>query len=77
MAQTADEIRSSIEYTRAKLGQHLNDLQYKVKQETDWRVHVRRRPWTFVGVLFAAAMLLGLASSGKARRRPAALGTAS
>jgi len=70
MDETADQIRTEIEQTRARLGQDLNDLEYKVKQETDWRLHVRRRPWQFLGGVFAAAMLLGMASSGRARCRP-------
>jgi ElaB/YqjD/DUF883 family membrane-anchored ribosome-binding protein len=67
MDETADQIRSEIEQTRAKLGQDLNDLEYKVKQETDWRVHVRRRPWPYLGAVFAVSMMLGLAVSGKRR----------
>jgi ElaB/YqjD/DUF883 family membrane-anchored ribosome-binding protein len=65
MVQTADQIRTNIEYTRAKLGQDLNELQYKVRQETDWRVHMARRPWRFLGVVFAVAMLFGFAFSTK------------
>lgn len=67
MVQTADQIRTNIEYARAKLSQDLNELQYKVRQETDWRVHIARRPWRFLGVVFAVAMLFGLAFP--ARRR--------
>jgi hypothetical protein len=67
MVQTADQIRTNIEYTRAKLGQDLNELQYKVKQETDWRVHMARRPWHFLGVVFAVAMVFGFAFSAKRR----------
>jgi hypothetical protein len=68
MGETADQIRSEIEETRAKLGQDLNDLEYKVKQETDWRLHVRRRPWRYLGAVFAASMIMGFAVSGKRRR---------
>jgi len=67
MGETADKIRSEIEQTRAKLGQDLNDLEYKVKQETDWRLHVRRRPWLYLGAVCAVSMLLGFAVSGKGR----------
>jgi hypothetical protein len=67
MAETANQIRQDIEQTRARLGQDLNDLEYKVKQETDWRYHVTRRPWPFLGGVFAVSMLLGMASSRRQR----------
>jgi hypothetical protein len=63
MVQTADQIRTNIEYARAKLGQDLNELQYRVRQETDWRVHMARRPWHFMGAVFAVAMLCGFVTS--------------
>jgi hypothetical protein len=67
MAETANQIRSDIEHARAKLGQDLNELEYRVKQETDWRYHVTRRPWSFVGGVFAVSMLLGMASLRRRR----------
>jgi len=66
MGETADQIRLHVERTRAKLGQDLNDLEYRVRQGTDWRVHFNRRPWTYLIAAFAVAALLGL--TGKRRR---------
>jgi len=46
---------------RYRLGQDLDTLEQRVKQETDWRVQVNRRPWVFVGVPFALALFAGMA----------------
>jgi len=61
MGETPDQIRSEIEHTRYRLGQDLETLEQRVKQETDWRVQVRRHPWAFVGVVFALALIAGMA----------------
>jgi ElaB/YqjD/DUF883 family membrane-anchored ribosome-binding protein len=58
MGQTADEIKLEIEQARSRLGQNLNELEYRVKSETDWRVHYDRHPWMFLGAAFAGAMVL-------------------
>ena len=61
MGETADQIRNQIEQTRDRLGQDLSALEYRVKQETDWRVQINRRPWLFIGAAFGLALLLGMA----------------
>lgn len=68
MGETADEIRNQIEETRAKIGQDLNELEHKVRRETDWRVHFDRRPWAFMGAAFSAAVLFGLIVGTVTRR---------
>jgi ElaB/YqjD/DUF883 family membrane-anchored ribosome-binding protein len=60
MGQTPDEIRREIEHARNRLGQDLNELEYRVRKEADWRVHFRRHPWAFMGAAFAGALALGL-----------------
>jgi ElaB/YqjD/DUF883 family membrane-anchored ribosome-binding protein len=60
MGQTADEIKQEIEQARSRLGQNLNELEYRVKSETDWRVHYDRHPWMFLGAAFAGAMALSM-----------------
>jgi len=60
MGETADEIRSEIERTRERLGQDLTALESRVKEETDWRVQVARRPWVFVGAAFGVSLAVGL-----------------
>jgi hypothetical protein len=69
MGQTADDIKKDLERARARLGANLNELQYRVRGELDWRVHFNRHPWAFLGAAFAAAVCLGFAISGGFRRR--------
>jgi hypothetical protein len=64
MGQTPDDLRREIERARARLGQDLNELEYTVKRELDWRVQFDRYPWVFVGAAFGAAMLLGAVTAG-------------
>jgi len=68
MGETPDQIRSEIEHTRYRLGQNLDALEFRVKQETDWRVQFNRNPWVCVGAAFGLALLAGIAvgSTGKA-----------
>jgi hypothetical protein len=73
MGQTSDDIRNDLERVRSRLGADLNELEYRVKSELDWRVQFRRRPWAFIGAAFGVAFLVGLAISGGLRRRAPAL----
>jgi hypothetical protein len=59
MGETPREIEQEIEQARQRLGQNLNQLEYRVKQEFDWRVQFDRRPYAFLGAAFALAFLLG------------------
>jgi ElaB/YqjD/DUF883 family membrane-anchored ribosome-binding protein len=68
MGQTTDEIKHEIEQTRSRLGQEINELEYRVKRAADWRVHFDRHPWWFVGAAFAGALLIGLAAGNAANR---------
>jgi hypothetical protein len=60
MGETPDQIKHEIEQARSRLGQDLNELEYRVRRETDWRVQFRRRPWAFLGAAFGAALVLAL-----------------
>ncbi len=66
MGETPDEIRQEIAQARNRLGQNLNELEYRVKASTNWRAQFDRHPWAFVGAAFAGAMLLGM-MTGRAR----------
>ena len=68
MDQTTEQIRAEIAQTRARLGEDLSQLGYKVRQETDWRVHYRRHPWAFWGAALGAAVVLGFLTFSMARR---------
>lgn len=69
MGQTSDDIRSDLERARAHLGANLNELQYRIKSELDWRVQFRRHTWAFLSAAFGFALLIGLAISGGSRRQ--------
>jgi hypothetical protein len=72
MGETPDELRYEIEQARVHLGQDLNQLEYRVRSELNWRLQFERRPWLFLGVAFGAAFLLALAL-GPRRRKVTAL----
>jgi ElaB/YqjD/DUF883 family membrane-anchored ribosome-binding protein len=59
MGETPREIESQIEQARNRLGQDLNELEYRVKTELDWRTQFNRRPWAFIGAAFGISFLLG------------------
>jgi len=44
MAERPDQIERHIESARTELGSNLQELEYKVKQATDWRTHFERNP---------------------------------
>ena len=67
MGERTEQIKHDIEQARSRLGQNLNELEYRVKTTTDWRVQFERHPWAFVGVAFGTAFVLGLIL---ARRTP-------
>ncbi|MBZ5580830.1 MAG: DUF3618 domain-containing protein [Acidobacteriia bacterium] len=60
MGTTTDAIRQEIEQARSRLGQNLNELEYKVKREADWHVQYDRRPWVFLGAAFGLSALIGM-----------------
>jgi hypothetical protein len=69
MGETPDQIRTEIEQARSRLGQDLNRLEYRVKQETDWRYQFQRRPWAFLGGAFALSLLAGMSFGHAPARR--------
>jgi len=74
MGQTTQQIENHIEKTRDDLGANLHELEYKVKEITDWRHHFNKRPMTLMGVAFGGGILLAALSG---RGRPAADGVIS
>jgi len=67
MGQESDELKRQVDQARERLHQDLNDLEYRVKTETDWRVHYQRHPWPFLGAAFLGALLFSLALFGTRR----------
>jgi ElaB/YqjD/DUF883 family membrane-anchored ribosome-binding protein len=60
MGETPDEIKQEVEQVRARLGQDINRLEYRVKRTLDWRTQFDQKPWLFVGAAFGVAFLIGL-----------------
>jgi len=59
MGETPREIEAEIAHARSRLGQDLNELEYRVRAEFDWHRQFERRPWAFIGAAFGIAFLLG------------------
>jgi hypothetical protein len=59
MGETPREIEAEIEQARNRLGQDLNELEYRVKSELDWRTQFNRRPWAFLAAAFGISLLIG------------------
>ena len=66
MNQTPGEIDAHIEHTREDLALNLRALEAKVRSMADWRAFLRRHPGLVLGLVIAAAIVLG---SGRARSR--------
>jgi len=73
VGETADDLKRQVEEARARLGQDLNELEYRVRTELDWRVQFNRYPWVFVGAAFFFAMLTGFAIKGAPRSKAGAV----
>jgi len=65
MGETPDDIRHEVEQARARLGQDLNQLEYRVRSQVNWRHQFDRHPWAFVGTAFGVAMLVGMMTGSK------------
>jgi hypothetical protein len=58
MAERPDQIEQHIKSTRSELGNNLQELEFKVKQATDWKTYFERNPMTLMGVAFGGGVLL-------------------
>lgn len=68
MDQTVEQIEARIDRTREQLGSTLSAIESKVEAATDWREHLRARPWLMVG----AACVGGAVLAATLRPRPTA-----
>lgn len=65
--ETLEETEAEIERTRARLSASLGALKHEISDLGDWRGWVQRRPLPFLAGAFALGVLVGLATSGRAR----------
>lgn len=54
----ADEIRLRMAEIRSRLRQDVRGVARDAADAADWTAHVRHRPWTAIGVAFAAGFLV-------------------
>jgi hypothetical protein len=73
MDQTVDQLAAHIDHTRQRLGANLHELEEKVEAATDWREHLRSRPYLVLGAGCLGGMLLGAALGPAGRRRATTL----
>jgi hypothetical protein len=69
MGEQSDRIEGHIRDQRNELGEHINELQEKVKRAVDWRVQFEERPMTMIGLAFGGGVLLSTLIGGRSRSR--------
>ena len=62
MGEKPEQIERHIEETRRDLADKLHDLEYRVKRETDWRVHYRRHTLATLLAAFGGGLALAVIS---------------
>ena len=67
MGEQSDQIEGHIRDQRNELGEHINELQEKVKRAVDWRVQFEERPMTMIGLAFGGGVLLSTLIGGRSR----------
>ena len=67
MGERSDQITRTIEQTRGELGANLSELEYKVRDVTDWRKQVQKSPLTMIGIAFGGGVLLSRVLGGSPR----------
>ena len=65
MGETPREIEQHIHVARAELGDNLNELETRLRDATNWRTYVDRKPLTMVGVAVGSGILLAALIGGR------------
>jgi hypothetical protein len=60
MGERTDQIERHIHDTRNELGEHIDELQRKVKTTFDWRIQFQQRPWVLMGAAFGGGLLVSM-----------------
>jgi hypothetical protein len=68
MDETTSQIAHRIHEQRRELDENIDELQHKVKDAFDWRVHVRQRPLTMLGLAFGAGVIASFFPNGSRSR---------
>lgn len=64
MAEDPNKIEHNIESRRRDLGGHLDELEGRLRENTDWRTYVRRTPLIALAVAFGAGLMFVFAFGG-------------
>lgn len=70
MDQTLRQLEGEIDRSRQQLGSHLRELEARVDAATDWRTHVRARPYVALATAAAAGALVSAVLAPSRPRRP-------
>lgn len=65
MAQDPNEIEQNIRSKRRELGGHLEELEARLREDTDWRTYVRRNPLTVLAAAFGLGLTLAFMFGGR------------
>jgi hypothetical protein len=68
MGENPSQIEREIREERSDLDRNLRTLEDKTREMTDWRTHHRNHPGLFLGLAFAAGMVIGLTTVPRASR---------
>lgn len=60
MAENPNAIALDIDAERRRLGAHLQELESRIHEATDWRTYARRNPLTMVAGAFGLGLFLSL-----------------
>jgi hypothetical protein len=62
MGETTDQVKRHIEDTRGRIGQDINELEYRMHRTLDWRAQFRAHSRLVLGAAFAIGFLIALSS---------------
>jgi hypothetical protein len=60
MAEDPNALAVQIQGQRAKLGHHVQELEERLRETTDWRNYVRRRPFAMLASAFGLGLGIAL-----------------
>ncbi len=69
MNESLSELQAIVEREKASLSENLTALEQKVRDTTDWRVQVARRPLPAVALVAAGGLILGMLGGSSRKRR--------
>jgi hypothetical protein len=69
MGEAADQLERRIGEKRLELSAKLHELRYQVRNAIDWRLQVRERPCTMIGLAFAGGVVASFLVKRSRRQR--------